>query len=512
MRRFPKLPNNIQKQRNEINVMNGVNFSDNTADGDLAGCKNLSIRRYPYFTTRRARKQLKEYMGATALTSWEKLVVVQDGQLYYDGEPRGTIGNGEKQFAVVNSKLVIWPDKKYLDMNTLTIKSLGAKTSGKGATFAASTLTVSWPGVDFTALFAEGDCINISGCTSKTANNKAIVIKKVSKTVLTFSDGAFTAATESGTITLERKIPDMDFIFESDNRLWGCSNTTRTIYASSLGDPTNFFVYEGLSTDSYALAVGSEGDFTGCCKLSASILFWKDHILHKILGDYPAEYSLYTYNLEGVLAGCHKSLQVINETLYYMSAHGVYAYSGGTTSLLTFAFGQRHFTNAVAGTDGMSYYLSAREGDDRHLFVYNTAYGAWVREDETEAIDFTRIGRDLYFLDRAGGIYLADAGKEDAGVEWYALFTPFYETAQGRKGYSRLLMRVEMPKNSWMIVETRCDGGRWYKAGEIVGSEFDTRALRIAITRCDRFEVRLSGKGQCTVLSMLREFSIGSER
>ena len=54
-------------------------------------------------------------------------------------------------------------------------------------------------------------------------------------------------------------MPDLDFICESENRLWGCSNETRTIYASALGDPTNFFSYQGLSTDSYAVAVGSEG-------------------------------------------------------------------------------------------------------------------------------------------------------------------------------------------------------------------------------------------------------------
>ena len=512
MTNLPRLPYSIQKTSGEINVMRGINLSDNTQDGDLAGCKNLSIRRFPYFTTRRSRRQLTEYAGATALTSWEKLVVVQGGQIYYDGAARGAISNGEKQFAVVNSKLVIWPDKKYLDMNTLTVKDLGAAASGSGATFGTNTITVSWSGTDLSTLFSAGDCITISGCTAQEGNNKDIVIQEVAAKVLTFTDGAFTAATESGTITLERKIPDMDFVFENDNRLWGCSNETKTIYASALGDPTNLYVYEGLSTDSYALTVGSEGDFTGCCKLSASILFWKDHTLHKILGDIPADYTLYTYNLEGVLAGCNKSLQVINETLYYMSAHGVYAYSGGTTALLTMEFGQHHFTDAVAGTDGMNYYLSAREGEEQHLFVYNTTHGTWVREDETKATDFTRMGRDLYFLDDGGNVFLADSGVESNTIEWYAQFAPFYETVQGRKGFSKLLLRVELPKTSWLLVEMRCDGGRWLRVGEIRGGERDVEALPIGVDRCDKFELRLSGKGQCTVLSMLRQFTVGSER
>ena len=174
----------------------------------------------------------------------------------------------------------------------------------------------------------------------------------------------------------------MDFICESENRLWGCSNSAQTIYASSMGDPTNFYVYEGLSTDSYALAVGSEGNFTGCCKLSSSVLFWKETKLHKILGGYPAEYSLYTYDIEGLQAGCHKSIQVINEVLFYMGLHGIYAYSGGTPSLISGNFGDRSFTDAVAGNDGDSYYLSAKEGDAHHVLVYEAKYGIWVREDE----------------------------------------------------------------------------------------------------------------------------------
>lgn len=529
MTNFPRLPRRIQLRSNEINIMRGINLSSNFSDGDLADCQNLSVRRFPFFTTRRAREKLKDYAKATALTAWEKLVVVQndgddetpDYQLYYDGTARGSVEGGEKQFAVVNSKLVIWPDKKYLDMNTMIIKDLGASISGDGAIFITDKITVAWTDVDLTKLFAAGDCITVSGCTVEPDNNKDIVIKEVGMTFLVFEDNSFTAATETDKITFERKIPDMDFIFENDNRLWGCSNTTKTIYASALGDPTNFFTYEGLSTDSYALTVGSEGDFTGCCKLSASVLFWKDHTLHKILGDYPAEYTLYTYSLEGVLAGCNKSLQVVNETLYYMSAHGIYSYSGGTTAPVSMAFGERRFTNAVGGTDGENYYLSVKEGDKHHLLVLNSLYGIWVREDDTEVVDFARIGKDIYLLNKEGDVYLCDSGEESDDIEWYALFVPFYGTYKQsnksntpleRKGFSKLLMRVELPASSWMRIETKCDGGRWRRAGEIKGGTTDVQAFHIAIERCDKFELRLSGKGQCTVLSVMRQFVVGSER
>lgn len=509
--RLPQIPYDVGKAQSEIVAMRGINYSDQTQDGDLRDSLNLSARRYPYITARRARVQQEGYADATALTAWGKLVAVVGTDLLYDGEIVGQVTEGEKQFAVVNTKMVIWPDKVYLDMTSREVKPLGATLTGSGAAFTNSTMKVTgWD--DLTLHFNTGDAITISGCTTQEANNKDIVIKNLTADTITVAENTFTEANEaSEEITLERKIPDMDFICESENRLWGCSNEEQTIYASSLGDPTNFYVYEGLSTDSYALAVGTEGEFTGCCKLTSSVLFWKETKLHKILGSYPAEYSLYTYDIEGLQKGSHKSLQVINEVLFYMGLHGVFAYSGGTPSLISANFGDHEFGDAVAGNDGDSYYISLTEGEQHHLFVYETRAGIWVREDGTRAVDFARVGKDLYFLDDEGAVWLADSRTDDPDVEWLAQFTPFYETIQGRKTYSRLLLRVELPKGSYMIAETRINGGIWKECGKIVGREYDTMTMRIAMNRCDKFEIRLHGKGPFTILSQAREFSVGSD-
>ena len=513
---LPQISNNVGKSKSEIVSMRGINWSDQRQGGDMLDSLNLSARRYPYITTRRAREKQKKtadayYSGGTALTAWGKLVAVEGTNLLYDGEVVGQVTAGEKQFAVVNTKMVIWPDKVYLDMKTRTVKPLAATVTGSKAVFTTSTMKVTDWG-DLTEQFAAGDAITLSGCTTEAKNNKDIVIKSLTADTITVQDKVFTAATEESTaIKLERKVPDMDFICESENRLWGCSNEAQTIYASSMGDPTNFNVFEGLSTDSYALAVGTEGDFTGCCKLTSSVLFWKETKLHKILGGYPSEYSLYTYDIEGLQAGCHKSLQVINEVLFYMGLHGVYAYSGGTPSLISANFGERHFTEAVGGSDGDTYYLCVKEGSFHHFLVYETRAGIWVKEDATKAVDFARIGKDMYFMDGSGSVWLADSGQDEAGLEWLAQFTPFYETAQGRKTYSRLLLRVELPRGSYLTAEVRCDGRPWRSCGKVVGREGDVVPLRIALNRCDKFEIRLQGKGPCTILSMLREFSVGSD-
>lgn len=508
---FPELAYNIAKYRSEIMEMRGLNLSDNTQTGDLADCKNLSSRRYPYFSTRRARSNLAEYSDITAITAWERLVAVRGTQLLYDGKVVGTVSAGAKQFAVVNTKLVIWPDKKYFDIDTLTVNDMEATMTGTGATFTTNTLTVSgWS--DLTSQFKAGDTVTLEGCTTHAENNKSIYIKAVTETAITTTENCFTEGEETNSLTIRREVPDLDYICESENRLWGCCNEDKTIYASALGDPTNFYTYEGISTDSYAVAVGTEGNFTGCTRLSSSILFWKENVLHKMLGSYPAEYALYTYNIEGLQEGCSKSMQVINETLYYKGLHGIYAYSGGLPTLITQRFGDHVLTDAVAGTDGVRYYLSAADGTRRRFLVYDIQSGLWLEEDDTVAVDFARIGKDLYFLNSAGDVYLADAEEEEEGIAWSMRFTPFLMSIQGRKRWRRLLVRVELPRGSWLRAEVRFDGGRWVEAGRIVGAESNVRSFPLRIARCDRFELRLNGEGPCCILGMSQEFSMGSER
>ena len=58
---------------------------------------------------------------------------------------------------------------------------------------------------------------------------------------------------------VERRVPDLDFLTECDNRVWGCSSRENVIYGCKLGDPTNWFSYRGIAEDSYAVTVGSDG-------------------------------------------------------------------------------------------------------------------------------------------------------------------------------------------------------------------------------------------------------------
>lgn len=103
-----------------------------------------------------------------------------------------------------------------------------------------------------------------------------------------------------------------------------------------------------------------------------------------------------------------------------------------------------------------------------------------------------------------------NGGEEQ--VAWSATFTPFYETVQGKKRFSRLLLRMEVPEGSFLSVFLRCDGGPWRQIGNLVGRSSGVQTVLAAPNRCDKFEINLAGRGECALLSMLREYRIGSER
>ena len=136
-------------------------------------------------------------------------------------------------------------------------------------------------------------------------------------------------------VTFKRSMPVMDYVIEANNRLWGCryglddsGEFVNRLYASKLGDFLNWNCYMGLSTDSYYANVGSDGYFTGAVTHLGAALFFKENVLHKVYGSFPAEFTIQDTACRGVQDGCHGSLAIVNEVLYYKARHAVCAYDG----------------------------------------------------------------------------------------------------------------------------------------------------------------------------------------
>ena len=121
-------------------------------------------------------------------------------------------------------------------------------------------------------------------------------------------------------LRVERKVPDMAYLTECNNRLWGCSTDGHELYCCKLGDVKNWNCFQGISTDSWAATIGSDGKFTGAVTYLGYPMFFKEDGFVKIAVSGTGGHQTKETNCRGVQKGSNKSLAIVNETLIYKSS------------------------------------------------------------------------------------------------------------------------------------------------------------------------------------------------
>ena len=320
------------------------------------------------------------------------------------------------------------------------------------------------------------------------------------------------------TVRLERRVPDMDYLTECDNRIWGCSSKENVIYACKLGDPTNWFSYRGIAADSYAVTVGSDGPFTGAATCMGYALFFKENTLHKLYGSKPSDFQLSSLRCRGVARNAARSLCVLNETLYYLSPDGVMAWDGSIPAKVSAALDAGRLANvkqAVGGALDGRYYLHVSRENEVRLLVYDTERGLWHEEDVC-SFEMASTGGQLYLWD-GRALWAADPSREAAGqrseeteqgVE-FALTTGDLGLDNPEERYlSRLTLRLDAACRSRVTVEVSYDGGPWENAAALtVEGPRRNCDLHLVPRRCASLRLRLWGYGQITLRSLAKTFS-----
>ncbi len=311
-------------------------------------------------------------------------------------------------------------------------------------------------------------------------------------------------------VRLERQIPDLDYLTECDNRVWGCSSKENVVYACKLGDPTNWYDYRGLASDSYAVTLGSEGAFTGAATCLGYVLFFKENCIHKLYGTKPSDYQMAGIRCAGVAAGASKSLRVMNEVLFYLSLDGVMVWDGSLPQSVSASLKAEKLARVVraaGGTLGGRYYLyTTTAANERRLLVYDTARGIWHEEDAIGQ-EMCSTGRQLYLWDGAT-LWAADPDREETAGE---TDTVDYELCTGDIGLdtpddkylSRVTVRLDALETGVVSLWVSYDGGAWEEAGHAQADEKYTRLnLPFAPARCDTLRLRLTGHGQIALRSI----------
>ena len=324
-------------------------------------------------------------------------------------------------------------------------------------------------------------------------------------------------------VTISRKMPSMDFVIESENRLWGCrygiaanGEVVNELYASKLGDFKNWNCFMGLSTDSYSAAVGTDGVFTGAITHLGYPLFFKENFIHKVYGNFPANFQIQTTACRGVQRGCERSLAIVNEMLYYKARHAVCAYDGSLPTEISYVMGEVRYSDAVAGSHGNKYYISmADTAGVYHLFVYDTAKGMWHREDNLRADAFCSCRDELFCMEHGTNkiITMLGSGTQDTkAVDWMVQTGPLGTDEPDMKYISRLVLRMSLDIGTRVRFFIQYDSiGGWEPIGMMSGTSLRSFSIPIRPRRCDHFRLRIEGVGDARIYSETKTIERGSD-
>ncbi len=501
-------------------------------DGDLISMTNLGTDRYPKIGSRPYRYRYGSVSDLRAFGGFDGLAWVDGDDLYYNLQKVATLDQGGDRMLVSDGRYtLIFPDKKCFVHETEQLLRLNAYWNGSTVTFGdgylagqgaqANAITVSG---DLASLFSVGDAVDISGCTVHPENNGTRIIRGISATgdALYFDEGSFTlqngsSYTETGSIYIERQVPSPNHVFVCNNRFW-CTEGS-VIYASKPGDPFNWNVFDGLSSDSYALEVGTPGVFTAACAFGGYPTFFKEDSISRIYGSRPSNFELVTVEALGVQSSCQASVAAVGQYLYYKSREGIMAWGGGYPSLVSRELDLGTLYGPVGGSDGRRYWVSGTDKDNhRRMFVYDTVSGQWYHQDYIRAKGFAN-SNGLYMLDDKGVLWLTEAKHiplmgtvREGTFASEAIFAPIRCRTLDRKTLYRLSLRLVLEEEaSTVTVTLSYDGGPEIPAGFCSGKGDHVLFCAIQPRRGDSFTLHLRGSGQWQLDSMQYTYTEGPD-
>ena len=576
--KLPKL-RELQASRQMVDTFRGYNHNLRISDGEFFDMKNMTSDYYPVLSPRKKRGLYVSPNSPKGMIAKDALCYV-DGTKFVINEYPVDIGlNDEpKQLISMGAYVIIMPDKKWI--NTLDTTEFGnieaSYTSSSDVTFSLCTvdgadyedMTVSssepkdpenmalwidtsstphslkqysatssmW--VQIATTYVKISCPNIGkafelydGVTISGIKDEALQDLNASMSiwakdddyivVVGILDEVTAQTTEEGAIKVERKMPEMDFITESENRLWGCrygvasnGEVVNEIYASKLGDFKNWNCFMGLATDSYAASCGTDGQFTGAITHMGYPLFFKENCVHKVYGNYPANYQIQTTACRGVQKGCHKSLAIVNEVLYYKARSGICAYDGSLPTEASYALGNEAYSEAVGGAHGNKYYVSMKDVMGQwNLFVYDTAKGMWHKEDDFQADSFCSCRNELYAIYCGDIICMLGSGEDYEGdLDWMVQTGEIGISSPDMKYISRLTVRMAMDIGAEVRFYAQYDfSDAWDQLFTLKSDNLRSFSIPIRPKRCDHMKLRIEGDGMAKIYSITKTIEQGSE-
>ena len=103
-----------------------------------------------------------------------------------------------------------------------------------------------------------------------------------------------------------------------------------------------------------------------------------------------------------------------------------------------------------------------------------------------------------------------EASEKMYDRDWMAVFGPFDEYVENQKIYSKMSLRFIAQPRTRVNVYIKMDDGDWEIIRKFEYTSTGGEDVPIIPRRCDRFSIKVSGKGDCEIKSLTRRFRRGS--
>ena len=577
---YPKL-RELDSSRQMVDDFKGYNHNLRIGDGEFFDMRNMTSDYYPVLSPRGKRGLYALPAQPGGLIAKDSLCYV-DGTDFVMNEYRLDMGlstkeeDCPKQLISMGAYVIILPDKKYV--NTMDLSDYGkieaefttsgnvsfslckadgsaynteyvqsseptdpenmalwvdtsstphtlkqwSKSSATWVTIATTYVKISCRGIGTS--FSQYDGIHISGL-SDIEDAAELADLEGAATVWDKGDDYIvvvglldTTRTITDHITITRKMPNMDFVVEAKNRLWGCrygvsvnGDVVNEIYCSKLGDFKNWNSFLGVSTDSWVGSVGTDGPFTGAITYLGYPLFFKENVLHKVFISDVGAHGIQDTACRGVQKGSHKSLAIVNETLYYKARSGICAYDGSLPVEASYPLGNESYSDAVGGAHSNKYYISMKDAAGTwNLFVYDASKGMWHKEDNLKADAFCSCRGEMYAI--SGNQIITMQGSAEKTVKWMAQTGPIGTDSPDMKYISKLTIRMSMELGTRVRFLVQYDSiGGWDHICTLTGKNLRSFSVPIQPRRCDHFRLRIEGEGEARIYSITKTIEQGSD-
>lgn len=301
---LPEIPYKSANKKSYQTKFGGYNHTLGASDGEIYDMTNMTSDNYPVLSPRQQRYTLRTLTKPHGIFNHgDKMMWVDGTSFYYDGTVYGTVADSDKQFATVNNKIIIFPDKKYFNLDTLKSKGTYATIAALESTVLTPTIndiylvgstapyklyywngdewvqnkytfgdleqsltannvvflakgelyeasaennTIYSPTLNWEDYFSVGDAVKISGCTVHKENNKTPIIREINGHHLRFYENVFTL----DTIPTNYITEDYQFKYGDANMAWFMITDTQYILCD-LGDITSDY-YITRSSGSFA--------------------------------------------------------------------------------------------------------------------------------------------------------------------------------------------------------------------------------------------------------------------